>query len=55
MTMQEKLNNLIDKGLITSPTPSTIPHNPDNFSYVPTITTYSTNTDDSNENNAKDA
>ncbi len=55
MTMQDMLNDLIARGLITQPTPDAMPQNPDDFSYVPTITTYRTDFKDSVENEGKDA
>ncbi len=41
MTMQDMLNDLIARRLITPALPNTIPHNPSNFSYIPTKTIYS--------------
>ena len=39
--MHNKINDLIGRGRITPTLPNTIPHNPSNFSYIPTKTIYS--------------
>ncbi len=55
MTMQDMLNDLIDKGLITPPTPDAVPHDSNNFPYTQTIRTYSLDLRNSEKDKTKDA